>query len=180
MEVKQKPTTEEADNMEKKYPQELSRLRQKLGLKAKQEAGFRFYSLYGLISEWTTLVGGWEKVKANDGAAGVDGISIGMIESEEGGVAEWLKGIQEELRSKTYRPQAVKRVYIPKADGSKRPLGIPVVKDRVVQAATLLILEPIFEADFEECSYGFRPNRSAHDALGEISKQISAWEKCDI
>jgi len=139
-----------------RVPEKLSRLRQKLGRKAKQEPKFRFYALYDRIYRADTLWTAWELVRKKKGAPGVDGVTIKSILDSEGGPEAFL----EEM------------VYIPKAKGKKRPLGIPTVRDRVVQMATLLILEPIFEADFEECSYGFRPGKSAHQALGAIRQNL--------
>ena len=138
----------------------------KLYQKAKQEQGYKFYVLYDKVFQKHMLRVAWAAVKANQGTPGIDGVSIRDVEQQ--GVGDYLAALGEELRTKRYRAQAVKRVMIPKANGGERPLGIPTVKDRIVQTACKLIIEPIFEADFKESSYGFRPERCSGDALGAI------------
>ena len=165
----------------------VARLREKLGTKAKQEKNFKFYSLYGHICNMNVLKEAWKRVKKNDGSPGIDGLSIDSFDNEpgidgitiesfdnEGKVMKFLMEIQTELQNKTYKPLPVKRIYIPKANGKLRPLGIPCIRDRLIQTAVCLILEPIFEADFLDCSFGFRPGRSQHQALKAIQKVMKA------
>lgn len=138
-------------------------LQRKLYLKAKQDKTFKFYVLYDKIRLDYFIEEAYRRVRLNGGAPGIDGITFEMIEKQ--GLNKYLLKIKEELTNKTYRTQAVRRVYIPKANGKMRPLGIPTIKDRVIQMSCKMVIEPIFEADFSDCSFGFRPKRSAKDAM---------------
>ena len=142
----------------------------KIYRKAKQDKGYRFYSLYDKITSERILREAYHKVKENDGSPGIDNITFEEIEQK--GIDEFIKGIEEELKRGTYKPEPVKRVYIEKANGKLRPLGIPTIKDRVVQMSCKIVIEPIFEARFEENSYGFRPKRKAADAICKIREKV--------
>jgi RNA-directed DNA polymerase len=151
-------------------PEKIRSLQRKLYRKAKAEPAFRFYVLYDKICREDILRHAYGLARANAGAPGVDGASFAEIEAR--GLEAWLAGLREDLVAKTYRPDPVRRVMIPKAGGGERPLGIPTIRDRVVQTAAKLVLEPIFEADFEDNAYGYRPRRGAVDAVKEVHRHI--------
>src|SRR6201996_6666778 len=151
-------------------PDKIRTLQRKLYLKAKAEPNFRFYLLYDKVHRADILRHAFDLVRSNRGAPGVDGVSCAAIEAA--GLEDWLAGIETELRTKTYQPQPVRRVMIPKPGGGERPLGIPTIRDRVAQTAAKLVLEPIFEADLEPAAYGYRPRRSAADAVRKVHKLI--------
>lgn len=151
-------------------PTKLRELQRVLYQRAKKDARFRFYALYDKVYRQDVLEHAYALAKTNAGSPGPDGVTFEQIEDEGG--AQLLEALHEELKTKQYKPGPVRRVYIPKANGGERPLGIPNIRDRVVQTAAKLVLEPIFEADFEEDSYGFRPKRNAHQALDAIEEAL--------
>jgi len=153
-------------------PQKLRKLQRTLYRKAKAEPGYRFWSLYGELGRRDLLEHALELVQRNGGAPGIDGQTIESITGTPETRQQWLEALQREVQTKTYRPAPVRRVYIPKSNGGQRPLGIPTVKDRVVQMAALVVLAPVFEADFHPNSFGFRPQRNAHQALDTILKAL--------
>jgi RNA-directed DNA polymerase len=147
-------------------PERIRILQRKLYRKAKAEPAFRFYLLHDKIHREDILHHAWALTRANGGAPGVDGVAFAAIEAA--GLEGWLAGIRKDLVEETYRPQPVRRVMIPKPGGGERPLGIPTIRDRVVQTAAKLVLEPIFEADLDPAAYGYRPGRSGADAIKEV------------
>src|SRR6202789_3369685 len=151
-------------------PDKIRSLQRKLYCKAKAEPAFRFYVLYDKICREDILSHAYKLARTNAGAPGVDGITFEQIDAS--GLEAWLAGLRDELVTKTYRPDPVRRVMIPKPGGGERPLGIPTIRDRVVQAAAKIVLEPIFEADFEDGAYGYRPRRSAVDAVKEVHRLV--------
>ena len=153
-------------------PDKVRKLQITLYRKAKAAEKYRFWSLSGEVQRSDVLKAAWQRVAANGGAAGVDGVTIENIRMLAGGESRWLEQIQRELKTKSYRPEPVLRVMIPKASGGERALGIPTVRDRVVQMAVYLVLMPIFEADFHPRSYGFRPKRNAHQAVEAIREAL--------
>ena len=167
----------EAVKTEAGMPKKLVAWRQKLSDKAKQEKEFRFYSLYSLVCHPETLEWAWKRVRRNKGAPGVDGVDFERIEQSEGGVERFLLELEHKLKEKRYKAKPVRRVYIEKPNGGLRPLGIPTIEDRVVQMAVKLIIEPIFQVDFNDCSYGYRPERTAQDALKAIRVHLEDGKK---
>jgi len=153
-------------------PEKIRSLQRKLYLKAKQEPAFRFYQLYDKVYRADILEHAYRLCRSNGGSRGVDGVTFEQIETQ--GRAEWLERLGQELHDKTYRPEPVRRVMIPKPGGGERPLGIPTIRDRVAQTAAKLLLEPIFEADFVEEAYGYRPRRSAQDAVKAVHQALRA------
>src|SRR6266704_2142016 len=151
-------------------PLKIRMLQRKLYQKAKEEPNYRFYLLYDKMYREDLLAHAYALAKSNQGAPGVDGQSFRDIESR--GLEEWLSGVREELRAKTYQPQAVRRVMIPKPGGGERPLGIPTIRDRLVQTAAKLVLEPIFEADLEDSAHGYRPGRGGTDPVKEVHRLL--------
>lgn len=151
-------------------PTQVEKLQRALHVKAKAEAEFRFYQLYDKIYRADILSYAYRLCRANDGAPGVDGQTFEQIASQ--GVEVWLSELTETLRNKTYQADPVRRVWIPKANGKQRPLGIPTIRDRVVQMATVLVLEPIFEADLEPEQYAYRRHRSAQDAVKHVHRLL--------
>ena len=156
------------------------RRQQKLYVKAKREPRFRFYSLFGQLQLDDLLNDAWDRVAANNGAPGLDGVRIDDLKADPEAVSRLLEGLKDDLRTKSYKPSPVKRVMIPKPGGKERPLGIPTVRDRVLQMGVLLVVEPIFEADFLPCSFGFRPGKNAHGAVDAVKEAIGKGQRPEV
>ena len=163
--------------MSLRTPESVWNLQKSLAAKAKGSPTYRFYSLYDKICRGDVLAYAYGRCKANGGSPGVDGQTFQQIAAA--GLAEWLDGLAQELQQKQYKPGAVKRVWIPKPDGKLRPLGVPRIRDRVVQMAAVIVLEPIFEEDFPDEQYGYRPGRSAHDAVRNIHRRLNEGH-CEV
>jgi RNA-directed DNA polymerase len=152
-------------------PEKIRSLQRKLYVKAKAEPDYRFYLLYDKVCREDILEHAYKLAKANRGAPGVDGVTFAQI--EEAGVQEWLSGLRQELQEKRYKPQPVRRVTIPKPGGGERPLGIPTIRDRVVQTAVKLVIEPVLEADLSPYTFGYRPGKSALDAIKVVQGALN-------
>lgn len=161
---------EEGIGMSLQTPEKIRRLQRKLYVKAKEEPSFRFFQLYDKVYREDIVLHAYQVAREKKGAPGVDGVSFEDIEAQ--GLEEWLEGLRQQLRGKRYKPSPVRREMIAKPDGGQRPLGIPTIRDRVVQTAAKMVLEPIFEADFEGCAYGYRPRRSAQEAVREVHRAL--------
>lgn len=156
-------------------PNKVWKLQTALRAKAKGAPDYRFYLLYDKVYRLDVLTQAWKQCRANGGAPGVDGQTFADVEAY--GSERWLEELAEQLRKQTYRPQAVRRVFIPKPDGKQRPLGIPTIQDRVVQTAALLVLEPIFETDLQDEQYAYRPGRNAHQALTQVRQLLDTGHR---
>jgi len=159
-------------------PVNIRTLQRKLYCKAKAEPAYRFYLLYDKIHRGDILAHAYALARANAGAPGVDGMTFAAVEAM--GQGEWLAAIRKDLVAKTYQPAPVRRVMIPKPGGGERPLGIPSIRDRVVQTAAKLVIEPIFEAELEPNAYGYRPKRSAQDAIREVHELLCEGYKDEV
>jgi RNA-directed DNA polymerase len=159
-------------------PSSVRKLQRVLYAKAKANPAYRFYALYDKIYRKDVLLWAWSCCRANGGSCGVDGQSFAGIEAR--GVEAWLEELAKQLKEKSYRAQAVRRVLIPKPDGKQRPLGIPTIKDRVAQMAAVIVLEPIFEADLTEEQYAYRPQRSARSGILRRSRRIPLLEPASL
>jgi RNA-directed DNA polymerase len=156
--------------MSLKPPEKVEKLQRVLRAKAKESPSYLFYQLYDKVWREDILLWAYQRCRTNGGAAGVDGQSFADIEQQ--GIGPWLNELVQELRNKTYRPAAVRRVWIPKADGKQRPLGIPTIRDRVVQMALVIVVEPIFDEDLPPEQHAYRANHDAHQAIREVQSWL--------